>query len=319
MKPIFSVGIVTFNRKELVARALSSVLSQANDDVEIVVVDNHSTDGTAEYIAATFPSVRLIRLPSNVGCPDGRNHVYENCRGELILNLDDDGWLAQGVFPQLSEIFDSDERIGVVALRQGYPDEADAAIVGHAMSTGVQDVTLFQGGVSAFRRSMLDATGGYPRDFFFFAEETYLSLLALHAGFRIVSAPHIVMWHPRVGTNQRSSAGDYQLFRNGMLVVTRLFPLSMLVWYLPLKIGSSLLAAVRRGSVHHYARALAHVLWTLPGTLLTRSPVGADVVRRHLKQSRQWVTVSRDGRLSPAEHRSAATKQLSRSPQTETR
>lgn len=307
MRPIFSVGIVTFNRKELVARALSSVLSQANDDVEIVVVDNHSTDGTADYIAEAFPSVRLIRLPSNVGCPDGRNHVYENCRGDYILNVDDDGWLAQGVLPLLSEIFASDERIGIVAMRQAYPDETDAAIVGHAMSSDVQDVTLFQGGVSAFRRSMLDATGGYPRDFFLFAEETYLSLLAMHAGFRIVSAPHIVMWHPRVGSNQRSSAKDYQLFRNGMLVITRLYPLSMLVRFLPLKIASSLLASLRRGSMHHYVRAVAHVLWTLPGTLLTRSPVSADVVRRHLKQSRQWVTMSRDGQLAPAGRRPAAT------------
>lgn len=287
MKPTFSVGIVTFNRKELLGRALRSVLSQADGSVEIVVVDNHSTDGTAEYVEEQFPSVRLIRLPRNVGCPDGRNHVFMNCSAEYILNLDDDGWLAPGVFPLLADIFASDERIGIVALRQAYPDEGS----GRAMSSSIQDVTLFQGGVSAFRRRMIDATGGYPADFFLFAEETYLSLQALQAGFRIVSAPHIVMWHPRVGGSHSSTAVDYHLYRNNLLVLTRLYPLSLLMFYLPLKIGSLLLASIRRGSVVQYVQALANVLWSLPGTLISRTPVSRSVVVRHLRQSRQWVAI----------------------------
>lgn len=290
MQPTFSVGIVTFNRKELLGRALQSVLTQADESVEVVVVDNHSSDGTAEYVAAHFPSVRLIRLPRNVGCPDGRNHVFMNCSGEYILNLDDDGWLAPGVFPLLTETFAADERIGIVALRQAYPDEA-AGVAGRAMSISVQDVTLFQGGVSAFRRRMIDATGGYPSDFFLFAEETYLSLRALHAGFRIVSAPHIVMWHPRVGGSHRSSAVDYHLYRNNLLVLTRLYPLSLLTLYLPLKIGSLLVASIRRGSVAQYLRAVANVLWALPRTLMSRAPVSRSVVLRHLRQSRQWVAI----------------------------
>lgn len=301
MKPVFSVGIVTFNRKELLARALRSVLSQADESVEIVVVDNHSTDGTPEYVAELFPTVRLIRLPRNVGCPDGRNHVYMNCSGQYILNLDDDGWLAPGVFPALHEILSSDERIGIVAMRQAYTDETEG-VVGHAMSDAIQDVTLFQGGVSTFRRSMLDATGGYPADFFLFAEETYLALRAMQAGFRIVSAPHIIMWHPRTGGSHKGSVLDYHRFRNSLLVVTRLYPLSVMSWYLPLKIASLLRSAISRRSVSHYFRALAHVLWALPGTLMSRAPVSRAVAMRQLRQSRHWVTVSSDGRFSSPSH-----------------
>lgn len=297
--PVFSVAIVTFNRKELLARALESVLSQvANESVEIVVVDNNSTDGTAEHVASLFPTVRLIRLPRNVGCPDGRNHVYMNCSGEFILNLDDDGWLAPGVFPALRAIFATDERIGIIAMRQAYTDETE----GHAMSADTQDVSLFQGGVSAFRRSMLDATGGYPADFFLFAEETYLALRAMDAGFRIVSAPHIIMWHPRVGGSQKGSVLDYHRFRNSMLVVTRLYPLSILIWYLPLKMGSLLFASIRRRSFPQYIRALGHVLRTLPGTLMSRAPVSRAVTLRQLRQSRHWVRVSSDGRFSAPSH-----------------
>jgi GT2 family glycosyltransferase len=297
--PTISVAIVTYNRKEQVTRAIQSVLAQATADIEIVVVDNNSSDGTAEHIAASFPQVRLIRLPRNVGCPDGRNHLYANCHGEYIVNLDDDGWLSQGVFPPLRDIFSQDERIGVVALRQAYPDE-QGEVQGRAMSANIQDVTLFMGGVSAFRRSMLDKTGAFPPDFFLFAEETYLSLRVLDAGYRIVSAPHIVMWHPKVGGSHRGSHTDYHLFRNNLLVVTRLYPLPMLLRYLPLKAGSLLFASLRRGSFTSYLRALINVAALLPGTLLRRRPVSAAVVRRQLAMARHWTIVSKEGRLTAA-------------------
>jgi GT2 family glycosyltransferase len=295
-QPRISVAVVTFNRREQVRRAIDSVLAQGRADVEIVVVDNDSADGTAESIGRDYPQVRLLRLPRNVGCPDGRNHAYANCRGEFIVNLDDDGWLSDGVFQPLLDVFAQDDHIGIVALRQDYPEE-NGEIRGRAMSARVEDVTMFSGGVSAFRRSMLEKTGGYPADFFLFAEETYLSLRALHAGFRIVSAPHIVMWHPRIGGSHRGTRTDYHLYRNSLLVIARLYPWPLLLRYLPLKIVSLLVAALKRRSFGSYLRALVAVTLLLPATLRHRRPVDSATVRRQLSNSRKWVKVSQDGRM----------------------
>jgi GT2 family glycosyltransferase len=294
--PLISVGIVTFNRRLQVDKAIRSVIDQRRVDVEIVVVDNHSTDGTAEHIAAVFPQVRLFRMPRNVGCPDGRNHVYANCLGELIVNLDDDGWLANGVFESLVEVFLQDTRIGIVALRQAYPDD-DGETGGRAMSTCVQDVTLFGGGVSAFRRSMIEKIGGFPADFFLFAEETYLSLRALDNGYRIVSAPHIVMWHPRVGGSHRGNRMDFHLYRNNLCVLARLYPLHLLLIYLPMKAASLLVASIRRRSFVSYVRALLSVAFALPRTLGSRHPVSPATVRKHLSSARHWTKVAKDGKF----------------------
>src|SRR5687768_4551661 len=109
--PTFSIAVVTFNRAKLVTRALDSVLAQQRTDLEIVVLDNDSHDGTSDMIVARYPQVRLVRLARNVGCPDGRNHLYANCRGEFIVNLDDDGWMSEGLLDQLETVFRQDERI----------------------------------------------------------------------------------------------------------------------------------------------------------------------------------------------------------------
>jgi hypothetical protein len=91
---------------------------------------------------------------------------------------------------------------------------------------------------------------------------------------------------------------DYHLYRNNLLVLTRLYPLSLLAMHLPLKIGSLLVAAIRRGSIIQYVRALANVLWAFPGTLISRTPVSRSVVLKHLRQSRQWVAISSNEQLS---------------------
>lgn len=285
--PTFSIAVVTFNRAGLVGRALDSALVQGRDDVEIVVLDNDSRDGTAELIASRYPQVRLIRLARNLGCPDGRNHLYANCRGDFIVNLDDDGWMSPGLLDQLEAVFRRDERIGVVAMRQSFPEGGINA--GRAMSRTFQDVGVFVGCASALRRSMLQQVGAFPADFFLFAEESYLALRALDAGYRIVSAPDIVMWHPHIGGSHIDNRRDYQLFRNPLLVTLRLYPMSYLWRYLPARIVSNLFHALRRRSLPSYLRALASVFAELPMTLITRKAVRPAAVAAHLEARDSWV------------------------------
>jgi glycosyltransferase involved in cell wall biosynthesis len=70
---LISVVIVTWNRRDDVLRAIESIYSQAWRPVEIIVVDNGSTDGTAEAITSAYPEVRLLRMEQNLGASGGRN------------------------------------------------------------------------------------------------------------------------------------------------------------------------------------------------------------------------------------------------------
>ncbi len=88
-----SVVIPTYNRRATLPRALDSVLAQTLPAVEIIVVDDGSTDGTGEWLATAYPRVRLLRQP-NRGVSAARNAGIAAAEGDWIALLDsDDAWL----------------------------------------------------------------------------------------------------------------------------------------------------------------------------------------------------------------------------------
>ena len=276
-----TVGILTHNRKEMALRAIASCFTQGINDLEVVVVDANSQDGTYKAVRDKFPMINLIRLPRNLGCPGGRNHVYANSSGDYIVNLDDDGFIGEGALQLLIETFESDPSIGIVAMRQCYPGEPtpDGFDNKSPIETG-----HFLGGVSAFRRQMLEEIGFYPEDFFFSKEEEYLDIKALDAGYKIVFHPGIIMWHPRnrdmVST---SDSREYYLYRNPLLVVIRLFPGWYLWKYLIARIISYALVSLRRKSVGEYLKAVGYALFSLPMALLKRHPCSSKAVRKYFR------------------------------------
>src|SRR5262249_58123432 len=91
-----SVASVTlaYNAKTLVARQIEALLGQAESLREIIVVDNASSDGTAEFVAATYPNVTIIQLPANEGVGGGDSAglqyaVYEK-NHDWVWTLDQD-------------------------------------------------------------------------------------------------------------------------------------------------------------------------------------------------------------------------------------
>ena len=93
---MFSVIIPVYNRRELVGRAIRSVLLQEGGDYEVIVVDDASDDGTSDWVRATFADrVQLLVLEKNAGVSAARNHGIEAAHGEWIALLDsDDEWLS---------------------------------------------------------------------------------------------------------------------------------------------------------------------------------------------------------------------------------
>ncbi len=281
--PRITVGILTYNRREAVLKAIQSAFDQHFADMEVVVVDSNSQDGTAEAVREQFPEVKVICLPRNLGCPGGRNHVYANAMAEYIVNLDDDGWLGERALERIEETFESDPSIGIVCMRQCFLEEENSA--GKEDDDSVTEVGSFRGGVSAFRRKMLEEIGVYPEDFFFFKEEEFLTLRAINAGYKIVAQPNIIMWHPRYGSSGSIDVRwDYYRFRNPLLVVVRLFPGWLMVKYLVLRIGSYTLISLRRGTFHNFLAAVCGVLWQMPKTLLNRDACEPDAVRKYFRR-----------------------------------
>ncbi len=97
-QPLVTVYIPTFNRLELLKRAVKSVQNQTYQNLEIIIVDDCSTDGTQEYLAQLAKEDKRVRYfikEKNSGACVSRNIAIENAKGEFITGLDDDDYFFQ--------------------------------------------------------------------------------------------------------------------------------------------------------------------------------------------------------------------------------
>jgi hypothetical protein len=115
LKPPVTVLIDTYNHERFIEQAITSVLEQdmSMADVEIIVVDDGSTDRTPEIIRAYEPRVRLIRK-RNGGQGSAFNAGISECRGEIIAFLDGDDWWAPEKLRRVVEAMESDPAVGIV-------------------------------------------------------------------------------------------------------------------------------------------------------------------------------------------------------------
>ena len=99
-----SVIIPTFNRRHVISNSIDSVLVQNEEGVEIVVVDDVSMDGTAEFIRKKYKDITVIELEKNFGQNVARNRGANAARGEWLLFLDSDDTLTNGSLRHLKDL-----------------------------------------------------------------------------------------------------------------------------------------------------------------------------------------------------------------------
>src|SRR5215472_16689624 len=203
-----SVIVVNWNRCDLLRACLLSLARQTFTDLEVIVVDNGSSDGSAEMVTGEFPAVRLIRNVENRGFCAANNQGFATARGELIALLNNDAeaepfWLAA-----LAKAFSGNSSIGMAASKiLVYADPARIDKAGHLMypdgqnrgrGSGETDYgqydsqqeTLWPDGCAAmYRKDMLERIGGFDEDFFAYGDDAELGLRTQIAGWRCIYVP----------------------------------------------------------------------------------------------------------------------------------
>ena len=107
--PLVSVYMPTRNRAGLVTRAAASVLAQDRDDLELLIVDDASTDATPQVLArlaACDLRVRVLSMPQRGGAPAARNLALQAARGRFVTGIDDDDEMLPGRLGALLDAFD---------------------------------------------------------------------------------------------------------------------------------------------------------------------------------------------------------------------
>ena len=115
-RPAVTVILPTYNRAHILPRALQSALSQTFDDFELLVIDDGSTDATADVVGGySDPRVRYLRQPLNAGVSAARNRGLREARADLIALLDsDDEWLPEKLTLQVRRFGEVPSRVGLM-------------------------------------------------------------------------------------------------------------------------------------------------------------------------------------------------------------
>ena len=96
-KPLVSIIIVNWNRKEDLLFTLKKISVDTYTNLEVVIVDNGSNDGSTKEVPAKYPNYKYINLNSNLGCEEGYNVGVLNSKGEILIYLDSFRGLAENI------------------------------------------------------------------------------------------------------------------------------------------------------------------------------------------------------------------------------
>jgi GT2 family glycosyltransferase len=226
--PKVAVVILNYNGKALTERCIQSVMESPYPGKEIILVDNASTDGSAERLADMFRAVLVLRNGQNLGVTGGRNRGFREAvrRGnDYILSLDNDTRIDRRLIDELVAAAESDPAIGIVGPKT-YSDDGSAKIQSAGGSITYTQNVCAQRGFGEFDRGQYDVMQevDYFPGFGFMArrevfesldfldenfqgyghEDTDFCLRAAHSGYRVVYVPKAVLWHQGSAT-----IGDY--------------------------------------------------------------------------------------------------------------
>lgn len=250
--PRASVIIPTWNGCALLRASLASLRAQTFRDFETVVVDNGSTDGTAEMLRAEFPDTVVVSFPENRGFAVAVNAGVKAARGRYVALLNNDAEAEQDWLSALVTALDARPDVGSVASKMltvrdpGVVDSAGAAmgLFAYDIGRGAPDGGPFAtgrellcpcAGAAAYRRELFDAVGDFDETFFAWFEDVELGIRAQLAGFKCWYEPAArVRHHAHATAAQLSVPKTVFMVRNALLLFFQTMPLRRLIPWGPL-------------------------------------------------------------------------------------
>ncbi|WZO97103.1 glycosyltransferase family 2 protein [Isosphaeraceae bacterium EP7] len=236
--PRLSVVIPTYNGRALLERCLASLDQHSPPGVEILVIDDASTDGTAEWISAIHPAVRLLRMEKNGGFCTTANAGLAAAKGEFVQLLNNDTEVTEGWYEAALRPFEN-PAVGSVAplvLVLSEPDRVDSAgdsyaffgwptKRGHGESAAewavrpADRVFGASGAAAIYRASALRRSGLLDPSFGSYYEDVDLAFRLRWAGYECEFAPSCRILHAISATFDHARPGlQRQMARNAELV-----------------------------------------------------------------------------------------------------
>lgn len=249
-----SILIVNYNTRELTLDALRSVYrSQTNYTFEVILIDNHSTDGSVEAIKEEFSQVKIIENQENVGFAKANNQGIRRAAGRYILLLNSDTIIQPDTLEIMLRFMDQHPNIGASgckvvlpdgsldkACRRGFPTPSASFYYAFGLAKLFPHVPKFNqyqlsyldpdddypvdclvGAFMLVRREVIDHVGMLDEDFFMYGEDVDWCYRIKKAGWEIYYYPKTSIIHYKGAGKKRKSRKVVYEFHRAMILFHR--------------------------------------------------------------------------------------------------
>lgn len=242
--PRCTIGIVVYNGQKYIKKLMDSIyaLSFPKEWLEVVAVDNGSTDSSVAFIEQNYPDVRIFHNRNNFAA--ALNLIVEKSDGEYVAFLNTDMEVDRSWLSELLAVFEADEAVACVGSKILFEDRKTINSIGHLCNedyyfidkgfqekdTGqydfIGDIEGVCGGSILWKRAALEAIGRYDVDYIMYFEDVEIAHRCREAGYKIKYTYKSVVYHKYHGSGNDDLA-YFLCNRNRLLFLAVHAPLSL--------------------------------------------------------------------------------------------
>ena len=261
--PKVSVAMLNYNTRELLEEMIPRVLETNYENLELIVIDNGSTDGSSGFLQGRYPNVRCITLEKNYGFAEGYNRGLKGIQTDYLVLLNTDVLVDPNWIAPLIELMEQNSEIAVAMPKildyrsRDHFEYAGAAggwidYLGYPFCRGrifnsvekddgqydsTQEIFWASGAAFFIRPRLFKELGGFDGSYFAHLEEIDLCWKLKRAGYRIVCVPAAKVYHIGGGTLEyQNSRKTYLNFRNSLFTILKNESPGKLLWLIPLRL-----------------------------------------------------------------------------------
>ena len=305
-----TIGIINYNGMDVLPATLEAVLAMQYPAFDVVVVDNHSTDGSPAWLQEHHPQVTCLAMPSNLGLPAARNVVLAHATEEHVLILDNDISVAPDMLTRLMEALERTPRGGV--SHPELHDDSDPWAYHysggwiHFLCTlitrekpepgqprdAIEIFDAVSGAALLIRRPRALEIGGFDGDYFFNWEDGDFTSRMTLAGYACIHVPGAIAGHR---SRPRGTSKVFYQVRNRWYFILKLYSWRTLILIAPMLLLFEILQALfllKKGAMKEYIRGNAAALRDVPMILAKRrafQPLKTMRDRDWLRAGRMYV------------------------------
>lgn len=306
---LISIVIANYNGKNYLRTCLTSLLKSSISNFEIIVIDNNSTDSSLKIVnefCRIDPRIKILKNKSNIGVPASRNIAIAQCKGEIIVLLDNDTEVKEDSLEQLIKPLKKKEVGAAQALLIDFENRNFIQMAGgHLIPQAIWLMGFYErskytdikpklkesniiaiSAALAVKKEVLDKINNYDALLQNYTDDLDFSWRIWIAGYKVVLAPQAIVYHYTKSVQRRANIGTnkfdiyFHLAKNSLRSILKNYEISNVIKYLPISIfvnlSRAILVLIRRGDLSALFGTLYALWWfciNLPDSLSNRGRI----------------------------------------------